>query len=42
MFYKGYVVKPPLSPFTTYSDKKKICPCQIIDLRFQVDHINPK
>ena len=29
-------------PFIKYADVKNRYPIQVIDLRFQVDHINPK
>ena len=31
-----------MNPFTSYSDMKNKYPIQVIDLRFQVDHISPK
>ena len=31
-----------MNPFIKYVDVKNIYPIQVIDLRFQVDHINPK
>ena len=31
-----------LSPIITYDKMKNYYPIQIIDLRFQVDHISPK
>ena len=31
-----------LKPFINYTDVKNSYPIQVIDLRFQVDHINPK
>ena len=31
-----------MNPFINYVDVKNIYPIQVIDLRFQVDHINPK
>ena len=42
LFYKEYVGEPLLSPFINYTDVKSTYPLQVIDLRFQVDHINPK
>ena len=42
LFYKEYVGEPMLSPIITYDRMKKYYPIQIIDLRFQVDHISPK
>ena len=31
-----------MNPFIKYDDVKNIYPIQVIDLRFQVDYINPK
>ena len=31
-----------LNPFITYDKMKNYYPIQILDLRFQVDHISPK
>ena len=31
-----------MNPFIKYDDVKNTYPIQVIDLRFQVDHINPK
>ena len=42
LFYKEYVGDPLLSPIITYDKMKDYYPIQIIDLRFQVDHISPK
>ena len=42
MFYKEYVGEPLLSPFISYPDVKDFYPLQVIDLRFQPDHISPK
>ena len=42
LFYKEYVGEPMLNPIITYDKMKKYYPIQIIDLRFQVDHISPK
>ena len=42
LFYKEYVGEPMLSPIITYDKMKKYYPIQIIDLRFQVDHISPR
>ena len=42
LFYKEYVGEPMLNPIITYDKMKKYYPFQIIDLRFQVDHISPK
>ena len=41
-FYKEYVGDHLLSPIITYDKMKNYYPIQIIDLRFQVDHISPK
>ena len=42
LFYKEYLGDPLLSPIITYDKMKDFFPIQIIDLRFQVDHISPK
>ena len=42
LFYREYVGEPLLSPFINYPDMKNFYPIQIIDLRFQTDHITPK
>ena len=42
LFFKEYVGEPLLSPFISYTDVKSKYPFQVIDLRYQVDHINPK
>ena len=42
LFYKEYVGDQLLSPIITYDKMKDFFPIQIIDLRFQVDHISPK
>ena len=42
LFYKEYVGEPMLNPIISYDKMKKYYPIQIIDLRFQVDHISPK
>ena len=42
LFYKEYVGEPMLNRIITYDKMKKYHPIQIIDLRFQVDHISPK
>ena len=41
-FYKKYVGEELLNPFISYPDMKNNYPIQVIDLRFQVDHITPK
>ena len=42
LFYKEYVGEELLSPFVSYPDMKSKYPIQVIDLRFQPDHITPK
>ena len=42
VFYKEYVDDLLLSPFINYPDMKNFYPIQVIDLRFQTDHISPK
>ena len=42
LYYKEYVGEQLLSPIVTYDKMKDYYPIQIIDLRFQVDHISPK
>ena len=42
LFYREYIGKSMLSPIITYRKMKDYYPFQIIDLRFQVDHISPK
>ena len=42
LFYKEYVGDQLLSPIISYGKMKKYYPIQIIDLRFQVDHMSPK
>ena len=42
MFYKEYVGEPLLSSFISYPAMKDFYPIQVIDLRFQADHISPK
>ena len=42
LLYKEYVAEEILSPFINYTDKKNRYPIQVIDLRFQVDQMNPK
>ena len=42
LFYKEYVGESILSPIITYDKMKNYYPIQIIDLRFQVDHLSPK
>ena len=42
LFYEEYFGKEILSPFVSYTDRKNKHPIQVIDLRFQADHIAPK
>ena len=42
LFYKEHLGEPLLKPFINYTDVKNTYPIQVIDLRFQVDHIKPK
>ena len=42
LFYKEYVGEELLNPFISYPDMKDKYPIQVIDLRFQADHITPK
>ena len=42
LFYKEYVGEELLNPFVSYTDMKNKHPIQVIDLRYQVDHITPK
>ena len=42
LFYKEYVGEQLLNPFISYIDMKDKYPIQVIDLRFQADHITPK
>ena len=42
LFYKEYVGEELLNPFLSYPDMKTKYPIQVIDLRFQADHITPK
>ena len=42
LFYKEYVGEELLSPFVSYTDMKNKYPIQVIDLRYQADHITPK
>ena len=41
LLYKEYIGEQLLSPIITYDKMKTYYPIQIIDLRFQVDHISP-
>ena len=40
--YKVYVGEPMLNPIVTYDKMKSWYPFEIINLRFQVDHVSPK
>ena len=42
LFYKEYVGEELLNLFISYPDMKNKYPIQLIDLRFEVEHINPK
>ena len=42
LYYNEYVGDQLLSPVIAYDKMKNYYPIQIIDLRFQVDHISPK
>ena len=42
LFYKEYVGERLLKPYINYTAVKNTYPIQVIDLRFQVDHINLK
>ena len=42
LVYKEYVGEDLLSSFVSYTDMKNENPIQVIDLRFQADHITPK
>ena len=42
LFYIEYVGEELLNPFVSYPDMKNKYPIQVIDLRFQPDHITPK
>ena len=42
LFYKEYVGEELLNPFVSYPDMKSKYPIQVIDLRFQPDHITRK
>ena len=41
-FCKVYVGEELLNPLISYTDMKNKYPVHVIDLGFQVDHINPK
>ena len=42
LFYKEYIGEELLDPFISYPAMKTKYPIQVIDLRFQPDHITPK
>ena len=42
LFFKEYVGEELLNPFVSYPEIKNKYPIQVIDLRFQADHITPK
>ena len=42
LFFKEYVGEKLLNPFASYPEIKTKYPIQVIDLRFQADHITPK
>ena len=42
LFYKDYVEEDLSTFFISYTDMKNKYPIQVIDLRFQVNHITPK
>ena len=42
LLYEEYAKEPLLKPFIKHTDMKHFYPIQVIDLRFQVDHANPK
>ena len=42
LFFKEYIREPILNLFITYPDMKTKHPIEIIDLRYQCDHITPK
>ena len=42
LFYKEYVGEEILNPFLSYTDMKTKYVIQVIDIRFQVDHMTPK
>ena len=41
IFYKEYIGEESGNPFIIYTDMKNKYPIQVIDLKFQVDHIRP-
>ena len=42
LFFKEYVGEELLNPFASYPEIKTKYPIQVIDLRFQADHLTPK
>ena len=42
LFYRECVGEQLLNPYIYYTDMTNLYPIQVIDLRFQVDHITPK
>ena len=42
LFYKEYVGEEILYPFISDTDMKTKYPIRVVDLRFQVDHIDPR
>ena len=42
LIYNEYVAEDLMTPFRLYPDMKNKYPIQVIELRFQVDHITPK
>ena len=42
IYCEEYVCEELLNPFLSYPDMKTKYPIQVIDLRYQVDHITPK
>ena len=42
LFYSENAVEQLLNPYKSYTDMKNVYPIQVIDLRFQVDHITLK
>ena len=42
LFFKEYIGEQLMSPFISYPDMKTKYPIEIIDLRYQSDHITPK
>ena len=42
MFFKEYVGEPLLKLFVSHPGVKSNYPFQVIDLRYQFDHVNPK